>query len=146
MFTYLCSLFNNAKFIKETKWFKIAVSKLNRTIWGYFFFHFLQIILPWEILFYIFDLKWKKSVVETVVQDLLKVERKDWSKMKMTKDFSKISLIKSSKYNFIFLPAFYLIICPMKAPKNFGKIAILKLWDMFSLGSPKTHFGKIALK
>ena len=29
--------------------------------------------------------------------------------MKMTKDFSKISLIKSSKYNFIFLHAFYLI-------------------------------------
>ena len=71
---------------------------------------------------------------------------KDWSKMKMTKVFSKISLIKSSKNNFIFLSAFYLIICPIKAPKNFGKIAILKSWDMFSLGGPKTHFGKIALK
>ena len=75
-----------------------------------------------------------------------KFQYKDWSEMKMTKVFSKISLVKSSKNNFIFLPVFYLIMCLMKAQKNFGKIAILKTWELVSLGGAKTHFGKIALK
>jgi hypothetical protein len=35
--------------------------------------------------------------------------------------------MKSSGSNFIFLPAFYLIIWVMKAPKNFGKITILEI-------------------
>ena len=65
---------------------------------------------------------------------------------KMTKVFSKILLMKSSKSNFIFLPVFYLIIWVMKAPKNFGKITVLKIWELITLGSVKTHFGKIALK
>ena len=62
------------------------------------------------------------------------------------KSFSKISLVKSSKNNFTFLPAFCLIICRMKAPKNFGKIVILEISDLVSLGGAKNHFGKIALK
>jgi hypothetical protein len=36
-------------------------------------------------------------------------------------------LVKSSENNFIFSPACYLIICPMKDQENFGKIAILKI-------------------
>ena len=36
-------------------------------------------------------------------------------------------LIKSSKNDFIFLPAFYLILWLMTSPKNFEKIAILKI-------------------
>ena len=48
--------------------------------------------------------------------------------------------------NFIFLPVFYLIMCFMKAQKNFGKITILKIWELFFLGDVKTHFGKLAMK
>ena len=46
---------------------------------------------------------------------------------KMTKVSSKNLLRKNAKNIFIFLPVFYLIMCLMKAPKNFGKIAILKI-------------------
>ena len=45
---------------------------------------------------------------------------------KMTKVYTKISLMISSKNDFIFSPAIYLIMCFMKASKNFGKILILK--------------------
>jgi hypothetical protein len=45
----------------------------------------------------------------------------------MTKVYSKNLLMKSSKNNFIFLLAFYLIMYFMKASKNFGKIAILEI-------------------
>ena len=66
--------------------------------------------------------------------------------MKSTKLYPKILLVKSSENNFIFLPAFYLIMCLMKALKNFGKIAILKIWESAGfLKGVKTHFGKIAL-
>ena len=60
--------------------------------------------------------------------------------------YSKIVLMKSSGNNFIFLSVFYLIICFMKAPKNFGKMTILKIWVLVSLGGVKTHFGKLAMK
>ena len=52
---------------------------------------------------------------------------------KMTKVYSKILLMKCSGNNFIFLPVFYLIMWVMKAPKNFGKITILKIWELISL-------------
>ena len=41
------------------------------------------------------------------------------SHSKVTKVNSKISLMKSSENDFIFSPAFYLIMCPMKAQKIF---------------------------
>ena len=41
--------------------------------------------------------------------------------MKSTKLYSKMLLLKSSENNFVFSPAFYLIMCFMKAPNNFGK-------------------------
>ena len=44
-----------------------------------------------------------------------------------TKVSSKILLVKSSKNNFIFQPAFYLIMCLMKASKNFEKIADMEI-------------------
>ena len=44
----------------------------------------------------------------------------------------KISLEKSSEIGFILLPAFYLIICPMKVKKNFEKIAIVKSQELVS--------------
>ena len=66
--------------------------------------------------------------------------------MKSTKLFSKILLVKSSVNNFIFLPAFYLIMCLMEALNNFEKIAILKTQKPVSFFGAKTHFGKLALK
>ena len=60
--------------------------------------------------------------------------------------YSKIVLVKCSGNNFIFLLEFYLIMCFMKAQKNFGKITILKIWELVSLGGVKTHFGKLAMK
>ena len=65
---------------------------------------------------------------------------------KTEKSILRFLFIKSSKNNFIFLPVFYLVMSLMKAQKNFGKIAILKIWELISLGGAKTHFGKIALK
>ena len=64
---------------------------------------------------------------------------------KITKLYSKMILVKRSENNFVFLPVFYLIMWLMKASKNFGKIAILKIWELISLGGIKTHFGKLAL-
>ena len=61
----------------------------------------------------------------------LYVRVKLWFKMKSTKLYSKILLVKISENNFIFLPV-------LKAPKNFGKIAILKIWELVFLGV-KTH-------
>jgi hypothetical protein len=54
--------------------------------------------------------------------------------------------VKSSENNFIFLPAFYLIMSLMKALKNFENIAILKTQELVSFLGAKTHFGKLALK
>ena len=65
---------------------------------------------------------------------------------KSTKLFLKILLVKSFDNSFVFLPVFYLIMWLMKASKNFGKLAILKIWELISFGKIKTHFGKIALK
>ena len=47
--------------------------------------------------------------------------------MKMTKVYSKILLMKSSRNNFLFSPVFYLIMCLIEAPKNLAKVAILKI-------------------
>ena len=47
---------------------------------------------------------------------------------------------------------FYLFTCILngyffnESQKNFGEIAILKIWELISVGGAKTHFGKIALK
>ena len=65
-----------------------------------------------------------------------------WFEINQTKVLSIFSLVESSKKYFIFLPAFYPIMCLMKSPKNFGKIAILKIWRMVSFWGDKTHFGK----
>ena len=50
----------------------------------------------------------------------------------MTQVNGKFLLIKSSKSDFIFLSAFYLIICLMKAKTNFEKIAIFKTQELVS--------------
>ena len=69
-----------------------------------------------------------------------------WSEMNRTKVSHKILLMKSSENHFIFLLVFYLIMWVMKASKNFGKIAILKILELISLWDVKTYFGKLALK
>ena len=51
-------------------------------------------------------------------------------------------LIKSSKTDFIFLPAFDLIMWLMTSSKNFEKISILKIWEAFFFWGGKTHFGE----
>ena len=50
----------------------------------------------------------------------------------MTQVNWKFLLMKSSKKYSIFLPAFYPIMVLMISPKNFEKIAILKIWQLFS--------------
>ena len=52
---------------------------------------------------------------------------KVWGLEKYTNLNSIFCLMKSSKIDFIFLLAFYLIMWLMKSPKNFEKIAILKI-------------------
>ena len=69
-----------------------------------------------------------------------------WSETNQTKVCSKNLLIKSSEIFLTFLPVVYLIMWVMKASKNFGKIAILEIWELISLGGVKTHFGKLDLK
>ena len=44
---------------------------------------------------------------------------------------------RSNKY-FIFLPAFYLIMCLMISPKNFEKIAILEIQQLIFFWGAKT--------
>ena len=68
------------------------------------------------------------------------------SNSKVTKVNSKISLMKSSENDFIFSPAFYLIMCPMKAQKIFLKIFIFKTVELVSFWCVKTHFGKLPMK
>ena len=68
------------------------------------------------------------------------------SHSKVTKVNSKISLMKSSENDFIFSPAFYLIMCPMKAQKIFLKIFIFKTVELVSFWCVKTHFGKLPMK
>ena len=53
--------------------------------------------------------------------------------------------MKSSDFLF-FLPTFYLTMSFKKSPKNFGKIAILKTWQMVSFWGVKTQFSKWGLK
>ena len=60
------------------------------------------------------------------------------SEMNRTKVSHKILLMKSSGNHFIFLPVLYLIMWVMKASKNFGKIAIMKIWELISLWDDKT--------
>ena len=55
-----------------------------------------------------------------------------WSVKKETDLNSIFCLIKSSEIDFIFLPAFYLIMFLMTSSKNFEKIAILKNDSLFS--------------
>ena len=65
---------------------------------------------------------------------------------KTEKSILKFFIYKKFKKQFYFLPIFYLVMSLVKAQKNFGKISILKIWELISLGGAKTHFGKIALK
>ena len=69
-----------------------------------------------------------------------------WTHINVTMVISRKLLVKSSEKDFIFLPAFYLIMCLMQAPKNSEKIAILKILEHVSFWGVKTHFGKQALK
>ena len=55
-------------------------------------------------------------------------------------------LIKNSKIDFIYLPAFYLIMWLMTSSKNFEKIIILKKWQLVFFWGVKTYFGEIPLK
>ena len=57
---------------------------------------------------------------------------KVWALEKYTKLNTIFCLIKSSEIVFIILSAFDLIIWLMTSPKNFEKIAILKIWQLVS--------------
>ena len=58
-----------------------------------------------------------------------------WCAKNLTQQCSKILLVKNSENDFIFLYAFYLIICLMKPKKKFEKIAILKTREVVSFWS-----------
>ena len=58
---------------------------------------------------------------------LAHISNKVWELEKYTKLNTIFCLIKSSGIMFIFLPAFDLIIWLMTSPKNFEKVAILKI-------------------
>ena len=64
---------------------------------------------------------------------------------KSTKLYTKMLLVKRSENNFVFSPVFYLIMWLMKASKSFGKMTILKIWELIFLGGVKTHFGKLMM-
>ena len=56
--------------------------------------------------------------------------------------FKNVISEKFRKLLYFFTCIMYL----MKAHKNFGKLTILKIWELVSLGSVKTRFGKLAIK
>ena len=66
------------------------------------------------------------------VYSLKKLVSKDWGPKKVTFYFPIFYLVKSSKKYLILLPAFCLIMWLMKLPKNFEKIAILKIGELVS--------------
>ena len=68
------------------------------------------------------------------------------SYIKVTKVNSKMLLMKSSKKDFVFLPAFYLVMCLMKAPKNFWEIVIVKAQELVYFWGLKTRFGKLLIE
>ena len=59
---------------------------------------------------------------------------------------SMFCLIKSSKNDFIFFPAFYLIIWLMTSANFFQNIATLKKWQLVFFWGVKTYFGEMSLK
>ena len=75
----------------------------------------------------------------------LKFNLNSVSKRKWQKFIQKFYLWKVQE-TIYFLPVFYLIMCLMKAPKNFEKIPILKIWQLVSFWGVKTHFGFLPLK
>ena len=78
--------------------------------------------------------------------DVCVVESEDILETKRARAYSKISLMKTSENNFIFLPVFYLFMCLMKAPKSFEKMAILERCELVFLKGAKTHTNNMALK
>ena len=63
---------------------------------------------------------------------------KDWGPKKVTIYFPIFYLVKSSETNLFF----YLITWLMKWPKEFEKIAILKIVELVSFSGVKIQFGK----
>ena len=59
------------------------------------------------------------------------------------KDKSNLKKIISKKFRnfYFFSAAFYLIMCRMKAPKNFENVAILETRELVSFRGVKTHLG-----
>ena len=61
------------------------------------------------------------------VVSIFNTQYKDWILKKQTKVYSRFLIEKISEFFFILLPAFTLIMRIMTSPKNFEKIAILKI-------------------
>ena len=60
--------------------------------------------------------------------------------------FKNIIIREKFRNQLKFLSVFYHIMCLMKAFRSFGKIAILKIWELVSYCGVKTHFGKLPLE
>ena len=74
-------------------------------------------------------LRWPAGLQQLPVQgtNLPYLIHKEWELEKETTLNAESLSIKSSGINFVFLPAFYLIIWPMTHQRIFSKIAILKI-------------------
>ena len=57
-----------------------------------------------------------------------------------------IFISEAYKKYFISSTAYFLIMSLMRLPKNFEKIANLKIWQLISIWGSKTNFGKTPLK
>ena len=71
---------------------------------------------------------------------------KDWILKKQTKVYSRSLIENISEFSFILSSAFTLFIRIMISPKNFGKIAILKIWSLVFFWGVKNYFGILPLK
>ena len=121
----------------------ICTSKHSAEFWASFNFKYQIWVFVTQLLVLILDKAWRhvqNTEKEKCKQNILRFDSKD------TIYFIIFYQLKVQRINFIFFPAFYLIICLMKATKNFEKIAILKIWEPIFYCGVKIHFGKLPLE
>ena len=105
------------------------------------FFHYSNFFLNYRISSYSFLGNYSFLKVENVEIFMYSLSAFKWHKSSI-----KNLWVKSSEIELIFWPAFYLIIWLIASPKNFEKIAILKIWQLVFFGGVKIYFGELLLK
>ena len=107
----------------------------------YLFLGWWVLQLGWkdiQKIFYTYALKFlnRKNIFSVWLQNV----DSDWRWM--SQKCYQFFINEKLKIFLIFSPAFYPIMCLMKSPKNFEKIAILKIWQLVSFWGVKIHFGE----